>query len=959
MSGHTQHLTIAREFDGRTYVVVEYELEDGLPGERTEIAAVWDITQPAGSTGYYSLASLFPDKSEATWYVLGVDDKALVKGGTLSTTPLDWNWPVPTVEHQATVYVSKPVRSPTVEPLALWPIPAAAGRQGQLKIAATQWNGMPLAEVRVDGTLIGWGKDLILTHAGDGVYTYTGSGTGADLAVHAGIPVVATGTDGLKTYTTFSVEVVEDIVIASTAKYPLLTGSADHAVFAVEAVVFVPITSIDVEFPPEFGITGTVTLLDDGNGAEDDVQGDGVFTSAPMTSSAAVGFHTATVTVHPVTGDPIVSVVNVEVVASSAVFEDISGSNGALAIKTGSTGQPFSSIVFETGKNGNPSQHAMVVTFDDATSHPLLLNRTNEQGFDPQFARSEGQWLGAGALLPESSRGTTSGDYNNDNNIDLLLCGANSSKLYRNYGVGQNPQFAAVTDEVFGAEVSLLNGALVASWGDYEGDGDEDLYVTTSDYSGPVGEIGAQSGVNYEFWMFQNDGLGHLKKRFGAGAAEGDACMSGSWAPLKGSTAQMLVSPWIADGYKLVVHDPGQTIYDYTLTPYPWLIFEDGVHANLEAPNSITPFSYDGDALIDLLVTDAGGDGRAVILRNNWHWDISDTLSYWAREFELIPLDDGRHWNGATIADFDGNSLPDILLLPESGQPALFMASGTQSAPVYRDLAFPLGLRSGETSGAVAADFGGNNLADLYMGRTGAGEFLYKNVGAAAQNWLDIDLSTVGNSCSSLVGTEVVVSRGGTQWRQWIDGGGGRGGQNPNSMRFYLGEGSGDVSVTVNYPSGDSDSDSAVPVGSTYTTVEDTPITLKVGTKNDPDPTFVTELGPETMDWVFRWRTVGIKGDQRQDAVTIENHIGYTSGDGCYIGIDQGAPRVLRLGDPGVTVRIYQDGADWRHELRWSGLPCVTDCQYRFTVTSGIGNDVTSTSTVRVMPPVSFCLPQP
>lgn len=190
-----------------------------------------------------------------------------------------------------------------------------------------------------------------------------------------------------------------------------------------------------------------------------------------------------------------------------------------------------------------------------------------------------------------------------------------------------------------------------------------------------------------------------------------------------------------------------------------------------------------------------------------------------------------------------------------------------------------------------------------------------------------------------------------------MDGGSGRGGQEPGKLRFFLGDGSGAVSVAVNYPSGDSDGAAGVPLGGAFVAVEDTPITLKVGTKFDPDPTFTRELGPATMTWVFRWRTVGIKGDQRQDAVTIENYMGYTSGSSCYLGIEPGAPLVLHGGDSGVTSQVYWNGTDWQHELRWSDLPCAPDCLYRFKVTSGIGNGTTSTGPTRIIPATSFCLP--
>ena len=80
----------------------------------------------------------------------------------------------------------------------------------------------------------------------------------------------------------------------------------------------------------------------------------------------------------------------------------------------------------------------------------------------------------------------------------------------------------------------------------------------------------------------------------------------------------------------------------------------------------------------------------------------------------------------------------------------------------------------------------------------------------------------------------------------------------------------------------------------------------------------------------------------------------------CYMGIEPGTPRVLHWGDPGVTFKISWDGTDWVHEARWAGLPCASGCQYRFKVTSGLGNGVTTTSAqAKVIPALEYCMPDP
>ena len=449
--------------------------------------------------------------------------------------------------------------------------------------------------------------------------------------------------------------------------------------------------------------------------------------------------------------------------------------------------------------------------------------------------------------------------------------------------------------------------------------------------------------------FYVNNGKGHFNYKPVAVLSNSGVGLAGAWVKLVPARKwPYLVLPWISSQGSMLAY-----CFDGGIA-FRAIPVSGGALSNL---NSIAVCDYNHDKKPDLVVTDHGGGGKAVILQND-----SGTGS--GLGFHVArTLGAGRIWTGATVADFDGNGQEDILLLPESGPPALFMAQGYSTAPDYVDMAFTLGLRGGVTSGCVATDMGSSLLPDICFGRAGK-RIMYENarspVGPDPDRWIDISLGTVGNSNSSLIGAEVTVHQSAKSWTKIVDGGSGRGGQDPNSFRFFLGSDAGNVSVGVRYPSGDADSLSSVPVDDVYAVVEDTPITLKTGTKNDPDPAFSYELGPGTMDWVFRWRTVGIKGDQTQDAVTIENYAGYTDTSPCYMGIEPGTPLVLHWGDPGVTFKIYWNETDWVHEARWAGLPCVSGCQYRFKVTSGIGNGVTTTSTqAKVIPALEFCMPDP
>ena len=78
----------------------------------------------------------------------------------------------------------------------------------------------------------------------------------------------------------------------------------------------------------------------------------------------------------------------------------------------------------------------------------------------------------AGVGCTGSSRGVAWGDYDNDGDLDLYVANYNEANvLYRNNGDGT---FTDVTSE---AGVGCISHSYGVAWGDYDNDGDLDLYV--------------------------------------------------------------------------------------------------------------------------------------------------------------------------------------------------------------------------------------------------------------------------------------------------------------------------------------------------------------------------------------------------------------------------------------------------------------------------------------------------
>lgn len=139
-------------------------------------------------------------------------------------------------------------------------------------------------------------------------------------------------------------------------------------------------------------------------------------------------------------------------------------------------------------------------------SFPATRIYRNSGGADPTFHN-------AYANLPGRRHGAVAwGDYDNDGDLDIALCGGDNSdtehtQVFRNSG-GLNPSF---TDAALASLTALKWGSI--SWADYDKDGDLDLLVTG--YS-------SQFGVGDRTKLYNNNGaatpaLGEVQEPAGSG----------------------------------------------------------------------------------------------------------------------------------------------------------------------------------------------------------------------------------------------------------------------------------------------------------------------------------------------------------------------------------------------------------------------------------------------------------
>lgn len=827
------------------------------------------------------------------------------------------------------------------------------------------WSGdaaVPLYDDGVDPDL----------EAGDGIFTSRRTSAQFGDAGNYAVPVyVEASNHGYATTSvTVTVTTTSDVpIVGEQAVYRLLAGSTDASQALAVTVSSAPATTRVTADLTAIGGTGTVRLRDNGIG-EDIKAGDGIYTSELFAAEIQTpGAYGLTITASPMTGAAVQPLVGVAAASCAVNFKDDGKFSQAERIAGDLvgllSGRPYSVAYFKTRPADAASEDVLVVTFDDISRNPLILKRVQSFGgvaFVNRDQDAPTSWLAN--AMPKGCRGVVHADYDGDGDTDFFVCSPlHGGKLYQN---DLPAGFNDVTTEAFGADASFLAGAITASWGDYNSDGFIDLLVATTPYVEPIDELpmSAQysAGSTGDMRLFRNTGFAQLRKSQSWGQGMVNACLAACWVDLDNDGDLDHLSSRFVDGGLTVLENGGINAAhtDNIMLSVPWSVSDTYLGAS-----SITVIDYDHDAYPDLLVTESGNLHQARILRNNFENNQS-------RTFTSIPFAIGTAWSGAIVADLNLDGQDDFVLLPKEVDvsPALFVSNGYtvtpsfedvdpmvqyansgSNGPAYRNLGYTLGLRDGATGGGFAIDLDNDHALDLFLGRSSASQFLYRNVGTttATGNWLQVDLRTSGDSNGSLIGTKVTVIAGIKRWTKTVDGGSGRGGQSPNTLVFGLGDVTAVSSIEVRFPSGEIDTVSSVSANQIVTVTEDAIGAIVAGSAS-----FSYELQPGLADWIFKWKTTSIKGDLRQDHVSIWPY------DNASNACRTSPPFTLAWDTPGVSVLTYKVGTNWQHELRWSGIDCMVGCQWNWQgfSSAGEGSAAVSQTQTRLTGPLTYCIPE-
>ena len=378
--------------------------------------------------------------------------------------------------------------------------------------------------------------------------------------------------------------------------------------------------------------------------------------------------------------------------------------------------------------------------------------------------------LGSTAGVNDTGNGLGSawGDYDNDGDLDLYHTRNNAPNIfYHNNGNGTFTNIASNAN----INMDINDNSNMPVWGDYDNDGDLDLYLSING--------------NLANMLFRNDGVS------GFSEIAGDVDVNLDISIATGSVGW---GDYNDDGYlDLYVSNSTGSSANWLFRNNGNSTFTDvavsaGVnHASLSGAG-VAWGDFDNDTDLDLFLST--NQGTKVLYENNGNGTFANITG-------AAGVGDTGQGIGGAWADYDNDGDLDLYLDKNNGTNRLYQNNGNST---FTDVAVATGTAdNGSGPGMAWADYDNDGDLDFYLTKATTNS-LYRNNGNS-NNWFKLDLTGLGGDKGG-IGTKVIVVAGATRQRRDVESGTGYLSQPSLSVEFGLGSFTTIDSLIIEPPAG-------------------------------------------------------------------------------------------------------------------------------------------------------------
>lgn len=343
------------------------------------------------------------------------------------------------------------------------------------------------------------------------------------------------------------------------------------------------------------------------------------------------------------------------------------------------------------------------------------------------FVDKAQQWKVSGtenSSLHELNLGACAGDFDNDGDNDLYVSVLNgSNKLYKNIRGKYFVDYSDISHGI-GKETDRTNAVIS---GDVDNDGDLDIFVTNEQSTNRL-FLNNGAGIFSE----ETEAIGLLTNFGGTGCSFGDIDNDGD--------LDLFVSNWSAENilYRNLLKETGQLVFEN--------ITETG-HvggAVFSKSNAVVFSDIDNDADLDLFVTNRKTSNKLY---------LNDGGGVFTDRTAILIGEDTLKSYGAVIADFDGDGFKDIYV-SNVGNNVFYKSINGKG---FIDNTVKSGAEiEGYSTGSAAADFDNNGSTDLYIANyIGEGSAILRN-NLNNQQYIKVAVEGVENNRSG-IGVKIYV----------------------------------------------------------------------------------------------------------------------------------------------------------------------------------------------------------